>query len=392
LRREEFASDAPGRLVKAPEGHGTFEPDPLPPPPEAVGLDFPLACRLSEADKALGELAGTGRMLPNPHLLIRPFLRREAVLSSRIEGTITRLDQLFLFEAEPEHVSHPSDVAEVANYVHALEYGLERLRRMPLMLRLIREVHQKLMEGLRGGHKRPGEFRQCGVMIGREGQGYGDARFVPPQHTALDGLLRDFEEFLNAPGELPVVVQLALAHYQFEAIQPFMDGNGRVGRLLITLMLCARGVLPQPLLYLSAFFEQHEQEYKDLLLEVSRRGAWREWVDFFARGVTEQARDAVRRAGRLLDLGQAHRQRVAAATRSASAVRLLDELLASPYITVSRAAAVLGQSYPAAQKNVDKLVKAGVLREMTGRTMNRVYAADAILKLLDAPTAAGGSE
>ena len=388
MRREEFTPNAPGTLVRATEGHWTFEPAALPPPPESVGLDFRLACQLSDADKALGELAGVGRMLPNPHLLIRPFVRREAVLSSRIEGTVTRLDQLFLFEAEPEHASHPSDVTEVANYVHALEYGLERLKKgLPLCLRLIREVHEKLLKGVRGSEKGPGQFRRCGVAIGRQGQDQADARFVPPTHTALEPMLRNFEQFLNTPGDLPVVVQLALCHYQFETIHPFMDGNGRVGRLLITMMLCERGTLPQPLLYLSAFFERNEQEYKDCLLEVSHRGAWKEWIAFFARGVTEQARDAVRRTNRLLDLGKQYQRRVTEVARSAAALLLLDELFASPFITVSGAAAALHLTYPAAQNNVSKLVAAGILREMTGRTTNRIYVADDILKLLDAPAA-----
>lgn len=386
MRREEFARAAPGRLIRSPQGHWTFEPVPLPPKPEALGLDVPLVCLLSEADRALGELSGVGRMLANPHLLIRPFLRREAVSSSRIEGTITRLDQLFLFEAEPEHAAHPTDVTEVVNYVRALEHGLQLLQqKMPLCLRLIREVHTKLMESVRGGNKRPGEFRQCGVMIGQHGQDYDQARFVPPEHTALEPLLRDFERFLNRSGDLPAVVQLALAHYQFEAIHPFMDGNGRVGRLLITLMLCERGILPQPLLYLSGFFEQHDEEYKDGLLNVSRTGSWRDWIGFFARGLTEQARDAVGRTNRLLDLGKQYRQRVADVAQSAAALRLLEELFASPFITASRAATALDLTYQAALYNVNKLVEAGVLREMTGRTTNRIYVADEILHLLDAP-------
>lgn len=211
--------------------------------------------------------------------------------------------------------------------------------------------------------------------------------FVPPIHTSLNPLLRDLERFLNNPGNLPVVVQLAWAHYQFESIHPFMDGNGRVGRLLITLMLCEQGVLPQPLLYLSAFFEQHDQEYKDRMLEVSWRGAWNEWIAFFARGVTEQARDAVKRTNRLLDLGKRYQQRVAEVARSAAALRLLDELFASPFITISGAAAALGLTFPAAQNNVNKLVEAGILREMTGRSTNRIYVADDILKLLDTETA-----
>jgi Fic family protein len=277
-------------------------------------------------------------------------------------------------------------VAEVANYVRALEHGLQLLKDgLPLCLRLLREVHAKLMEGVRGGEKRPGALRQCDVMIARQGQSWDDSRFVPPLHTALAPLLRDFERFLNDPGRMPIVAQLALAHYQFEAIHPFMDGNGRVGRLLITLMLSARGTLSQPLLYFSAFFEKHEEEYKDWLLEVSRRGAWREWIAFFARGMTEQARDAVRRTNRLLDLGKQYRLQVAEVARSNAALRLLDELFASPFITISGAATATGLTYPAAQNNVNRLVEAGILREMTGRSTNRVYVADAILKLLDEP-------
>jgi Fic family protein len=386
MRREDFSRTAPGRLVRSPQGHWTFEPAPLPPKAETLGLDFRLACLLSEADRALGELAGVGRMLANPHLLIRPFLRREAVSSSRIEGTITRLDQLFLFEAEPEHAAYPSDVTEVVNYVTALEHGLQLLQQgTPLCLRLVREVHAKLMDGVRGGDKRPGEFRHCAIMIGRGRQNFEQARFVPPEHIALDPLLTDFERFLNRPGALPAVVQLALAHYQFEAIHPFMDGNGRVGRLLITLMLCERGILPQPLLYLSAFLEQHDEEYRDGLLNVSQAGAWGDWIGFFARGITEQARDAVLRSNRLLDLAKRYRQEVADVAQSATALRLLDELFATPYITAPRAAAALDMTYQAALYNVNKLVEAGVLREMTGRTTNRIYVADEILHLLDAP-------
>jgi Fic family protein len=274
-------------------GHWTFLPDPLPP---RLPLDLPLARQLSEADQALGELAGVGRMLPNPHLLIRPFLSREAVLSSRIEGTVTRLDQLFLFEAQPEEVHHPADAEEVRNYVRAVEHGLTQVRRgAPFTLQLLREVHQILLSGVRGGERRPGQIRSCPVLLGQAGQTYEEARFIPPCHTALDPLLRDFVRFLREDRTLPVVLQLALMHYQFETIHPFNDGNGRVGRLLITLMLCERGCLPEPLLYLSAFFERHRQEYYDRLLEVSRRGAWNDWLLFFAGGVAEQAHDATAR-------------------------------------------------------------------------------------------------
>lgn len=290
-----------------------------------------------------------GQLLPNPHLLIRPFVRREAVLSSRIEGTVTRLEQLLLFEAEPENGGEDADRAEVANYVDALEHGLQRLREgVPLCLRLLREVHGELMDGVRGHELRPGEFRRCPVMIGRPGQRYDTARYVPPGPTALDPLLRDFERFLNDPGPMPIAARIALAHYQFEAIHPFMDGNGRLSRLLITLMLCERGALVQPLLYLSADFDRHDDEYRDHLLAVSQRGTWAEWVGFVARGMAEQSRDAVRRAQRLLDLWRAYRQRVQSAGGSAVVLRLIDELFAAPAITATGAARVMGVSFPTA--------------------------------------------
>lgn len=389
MRSEDFTPNAPGRLERSFQRHLTFVPDPLPP---SLSYDAPLVGLLSEADLALGELAGVGRMLPNPHLLIRPFVRREAVLSSRIEGTITRLDQLFLFEAEgrPDELLHPSDVVEVLNHVQALDLGLQLLREgRPLTWRLLREVHARLLQGVRGENRRPGEFRACGVMIGRASQTFDQARFVPPCHTVLPQLLDDFERFINEERSLPIVVQLALAHYQFETIHPFMDGNGRLGRLLIPLMLCERGRLPQPLLYLSAFFERRDQEYKDHLLEVSRRGTWSEWISFFARGVAEQARDGATRAGRLLGLGAEYRRRVAALANSSTAVQLVDEILASPFTTINRAATALGVTFPTAQAAINRLVAANILQEVTGQRRNRIYCAREILNLLDAPIEGG---
>lgn len=226
------------------------------------------------------------------------------------------------------------------------------------------------------------------MLIGRSGQSFDDARFVPPAHTGLDPLLRDFERFLNDPGDLPVIVQLALAHYQFEALHPFMDGNGRVGRLLITLLLCARGGLPQPLLYLSAYFERHDREYKDHLLAVSRHGAWEAWVAFVARGVAEQGRDAVRRAKELLDLRQRYRQRMQEASQSSAVLRLVDELFAAPFVTMPGVARLLAVTHRAAKLNVEKLVAASILREAEPpRKTRRVYFAPEILALLSTDAA-----
>lgn len=341
---------------------------------------------ISAADQALGELAGAGRRLPNPHLLIRPFIRREAVLSSRIEGTVTRLDQLFLFEAEPEELSYPSDAVEVRNYVRALEHGLDYIRSgHPFSLQMIREVHQILLSEARGAANRPGQIRDRPVLIGQSGDDFETSRFNPPCHTTLSPLLNDFVDFLRDGRDLPVIVQMALMHYQFETIHPFNDGNGRVGRLLITLMLCERQILPEPLLYLSAFFEHHRQGYYDHLLEVSRRASWNDWFGFFARGVAEQARDAVIRVRRLLDLQTEYRRRAGDLIRTAAPQLLIDELFASPFITMNRAAEVMGVAFKSAARTVNLLEDAGMLREITGQQRNRVYCADKILHLLDQP-------
>ena len=386
MRPSDFTSDAPGRLVKSTQGYWTYEPNPLPPSEESLKLDFRLARDLAEAERAIGELAGVGRMLPNPHLLIRPFIQREAVSSSRIEGTITRLDQLFLFEVEPDQIAHPDDVEEVRNYVLASEHGLKLIQEgQPLSLRVIREVHRLLMDGVRGGDKRPGEFRPCDVRIGKPGENWDDSRFVPPNHLTLVPMLAEFERFINTPSDRPVIVDLALIHYQFESIHPFMDGNGRIGRLLFTLVLGERGILPQPLLYLSDYLERHDGEYRDHLLAVSQRGAWNEWIRFIAKGVVEQARDAATRAGRLLDLWREYQKVVGALTRASAAVRLVDLLFTRPFITIPNAAQFLGQTYPAAANNVEKLVEAGILQEKPGSSAPKVFVATAILKLLDQP-------
>ena len=384
MRPEEFQSDAPGRVVKSALGHWTFLPDPLPP---TLSYDPRLVAGLSQADRALGLLAGVGQMLPNPQLLIRPYIRREAVLSSKIEGTITRLDQLFLFEEEPEHLTHPADAGEVYNYVRAVEHGLTAVRNgVPFTLQLLCEVHRLLLDGVRGEEKRPGQVRAQAVLIGRS-RDFDEARFIPPCHTELAPLLRGLVAFLQSERSLPIIVQLALMHYQFEAIHPFNDGNGRVGRLLITLMLCERGVLPEPLLYLSAFFEQNREEYYDRLLEVSRRGAWAEWIGFVARGVAEQSRDAIERTRRLLGLWKQYRDQALTEFGSVTAGRLVDKLFVTPFLTINRVSQELGVGFKTGAKEVGRLETAGILREVTGQQRYRVFCADEVLRLLDQPLA-----
>ncbi len=267
----DFAADQAGRLITAPQGYWAFVPNPLPP---SVNLTWDLVGKISEADRALSELAGVARTLPNPHLLIGPFIRREAVLSSRIEGTQASLSDLFFFEASGTIDPQTPDVREVSNYVKALEHGLARLKKLPVSLRLIREMHEQLMGGARGDHLTPGEFRRSQNWIGPPGCTLMDAVYVPPPEDEMTEALDHLEKYLHSASSLPPLVRLALIHYQFEAIHPFLDGNGRIGRLLLTLLLCAEGLLPHPLLYLSAYFERHRQEYYRLLLAVSQSGHW----------------------------------------------------------------------------------------------------------------------
>lgn len=385
---ERFRNSTAGRLVKGVGGYWAFVPKPLPPQ-----LDFvpELVSALSEADRALGELAGIGRTLPNPYLLIRPFIRREAVLSSRIEGTQASLAELFAYEVQQlplPGIARPSvrsDLLEVANYVRALEYGLKRLDSLPLSLRLMRELHERLMEGVRGDRLTPGEFRHSQNWIGSPGCTLDEATFVPPpvheMNEALDGL----EKFLHAPSQLPPLIRIALIHYQFEAVHPFLDGNGRIGRLLITLLLMAEGLLSQPLLYLSAFFEGHRQGYYDRLLAISQQGDWGGWLTFFLRGVAEQARDAVARSQRLQDIQRRYRARFQVARSSALLLKLVDEVLESPFLTIALAQKRLNITPRSAQLNVEKLVAEGILREVTGRRRGRLFVADEVLRTVDQP-------
>lgn len=380
---EMFRNSPAGRPVQAIGGYWAFVPNPLPP---ALTWTPELITVLSEADRALGELAGLGRSLLNPHLLIRPFVRREAVLSSRIEGTRASLSDLYAYEAvQLTMFEPPPDVREVYNYVRALEYGLERLRTLPLSSRLTREIHAWLMEGVRGEHQTPGEFRRSQNWIGPPGCTLNNAPFVPPPVTEMHEALDAFEKFLHTPSLLPPLVRLGLIHYQFEAIHPFLDGNGRIGRLLITLLLCAWDLLPEPLLYLSAYFEAHRQTYYDLLLAISREGAWEAWLTFFLRGVATQSWDAVARAQRLQNLRERYREQFQTARAAARLLQVVDLLFAQPLLTIGQVAQALDVSFPAARQYVNQLEQAAMLQEITGQARNRVYRADEVLRAIEEP-------
>jgi len=381
VRPEAFTSQERGLVVRDPTGFWAFHPAPL---PRRLDLSQDIVTLLDEATGAVHRLGGVGRLIPNPHLLIGPHLRLEAVLSSRIEGTKTDVGQLLRFEAGQTPAAEDADDAqEVQNYVHAMEHGLLRVRDgFPVSTRLFREMHQLLLSGVRGQHRRPGELRTSPVWIG--GNTLEDAVFVPPPPGVMDDALADLERFLNER-QLPLLVQLAFAHYQFEAIHPFLDGNGRIGRLLMPLMLVLRGALPQPLLYLSAFFEQHRGEYNDHLLLTSQRGDLMPWLAFFLHGVRRQAREAEERTVRLVELQHEMRNLVLDEGRSKTVVRLTELLFSTPVVTAARVETMLGVSRPTAYAAIDSLVERGDLVEVTGRERGRIYEAPRIFDAVYGP-------
>jgi len=396
---DQDSNQSPGSCRKTLEGYYAWFPAPLPPD---VAPDWDLIRLISEADQALGELSGTGQLLPNPHLLIRPYLRREAILSSRIEDTHAEMDELALFEEEDGEFEREPDVREVANYVRALEHGLRRVRELPIGARLIKELHAILLQDVRGGEsaKTPGEFRRSQNWIGPPGCSLAEATFVPPPHDELGSCLSDLENYIHGSPSEPLLVQAALIHYQFEAIHPFLDGNGRIGRLLITLLLCERGRLVQPLLYLSGFFDETRDDYYRLLLDISRKGQWREWIDYFLRGVRLQAQRALRDTRRILERYEHHQARLKLGKRvPQEAARVLDHIFANPCISITRHARRVGVSYRMAQRGIEFWMEQGLLREATGHARNRVYLAPEILDImatpsspLNAATAMGGHD
>jgi len=386
MEPKDFTGDRNGRLARTPQNYWAFIPSPLPP---QLPIDWTLADHLSRADRALGELGGLARNLPNPHLLISPFLRREAVLSSRIEGTQASLSDLFFFEAAdsarfmPDRQT-PHDVREVANYVKALEYALKRLDELPLSLRLIRELHEILLSGVRGQHWTPGEFRSSQNWIGPPGSTLMEAVYVPPPPQEMVEALGEFEKYLHAPSGLPPLIRIALVHYQFEAIHPFLDGNGRIGRLLISLLLCSEGLVPQPLLYISAFFERQRADYYRHLLHVSLAGQWTAWLIFFLEGVAQQSRDAIWRTAQLLSMWQSYRSRLQEARSSALLLQLVDRLFQYPVLSVPGTTKALEITHRSATKLIERLVAARILTEVTGRERNRLYVAQDIIKAMEA--------
>lgn len=363
-----------GRYVSQPTGYRAFMPEPLPPKPP-VDLSGELQGLLSSADRALGRLDGSVLTLPNPDLFVFMYVRKEAVLSSQIEGTQSSLQDLLAAEAQLFEQDLPRDVGEVVNYVSAMNHGLSRLAELPVSVRLIREIHAELMHGVRGGRLQPGELRTSQNWIGPAGSRINNATFVPPPHHAVPDALSALEAFLHRDDGLPPLVKIALAHVQFETIHPFLDGNGRVGRLLITFLLTERGVLHKPVLYLSHYFKQHRQTYYEHLQAVRDKGAWEAWLAFFLRGVEQVAGEAAETVRSILLLREEHRSAITARLGRAAGNghKVLESLFDRPIVSVNDVLKLTGTTYAAANALVSRLAALGVLSEMTGYARNRRF-------------------
>jgi len=375
-----------GRYVRQSAGYSAFIPAPLPPQP-AVALTGSLQALLSQADRALGRLDGSIQTLPNPDLFVFMYVRKEAVLSSQIEGTQSSLQDLLAAEAQVLSADRPRDVAEVVNYVNAIKYGLSRLEDLPVSVRLIREIHERLLAGVRGSRLAPGELRRSQNWIGPGGCTLAEATYVPPPPSEVPVALSALEQFLHQDDDIPLLVKVGLAHAQFETIHPFLDGNGRVGRLLITFLLCEREVLLKPVLYLSYYFKRHRQAYYDRLQTIRDRGDWEGWLAFFLRGVAEVSAQATETARRILTLREDHRMLITEhlGRAAGNGHRVLEHLYEHPIISVEQVRRVTGTSYPAANQLVRRLVEQGILTEYTGQKRHRRFRYDAYIRLFDEP-------
>lgn len=386
MKAEGFVGAFPGRLVPTTEGVSAFVPNPI---PRDLELDRETVRYLANAEHAVGELSGITRREFNPYLIGSPLLQRDAIVSSRMEGTVTTPAQLVLLQAEEQQRGRrpPQDAQtrEVLNYVEAMEHGLGRLDRLPVCLRLLKEIHEVLLRGVRGERHRPGEFRRTQNHIrGRGSERIQDARFVPPPVPEMHQALNDLEHYLNPPEPIPdpLLIQLALIHYQFEAIHPFRDGNGRIGRLLVPLIMVSRGRLRAPLLYVSSFFESHREAYEDLMLAVSQTGDWKAWIDFVLRGIQQCAQEATEQASDLLSLRERYHKRFQTSRSSALLIKLIDRLFYTPSITINQAAKVLDLTHQGAANNIYRLEDSGILVEVTGKSRYKVFVAPEILRFI----------
>jgi len=377
-------SNRAGVYVRRPTGYSAFVPKPLPPSP-AVALDDELLELLSRADRALGRLDGSTEALPNPDLFVMMYVRKEAVLSSQIEGTQASLADVLELEAKVLDPSIPADVAEVVNYVNALNYGIERVKTLPLSLRLVSEIHARLMEGTRGQERNPGDFRRSQNWIGPAGCNLNTARFIPPAPDDMKAALGEWENFLHDERPMPIMLKVGLAHAQFETIHPFLDGNGRVGRLLVTFLLCERNVLIRPLLYLSHYFKLNRLEYYDRLQAVREKGDWEGWLKFFLRGVATVADEAATTARRIVALREEQREQIRTSfgRTTPDALQLHEQLFQHPFVTITLVQQMTGKEFPAASRLVKQMVQLEILKQVSGKARNRVFLHDRYFRMFD---------
>ncbi len=363
-----------GRYVRQAAGYSAFIPKALPPDPP-IALDEEFQGLLSQADRALGRLDGSIQTLPDPNLFVFMYVRKEAVLSSQIEGTQSSLNDLLEAEAKIADPDRPRDVDEVLNYAAAMNYGLERLGELPVSVRLICEIHKKLLEGVRGAHRQPGELRRTQNWIGPAGSTIQDAAFVPPPAAELPDALGAWERFLHADDKITILVKLGLAHAQFVTIHPFLDGNGRVGRLLITFLLCERGILLQPVLYLSYYFKKNRDRYYELLQATRDTGDWETWLKFFLTGIGEISLEATDTARSIVGLRERHRALIIDrfGRVAGNGLRVLEALYRRPFITVNGIVDLTGVSFTAASQLTNKFLQHGLLHEVTGQARNRRF-------------------
>jgi len=363
-----------GTSITQRGSYKAFIPKALPPEP-SLNIDSGTVEILSKADTAIGRLSGISEALPNPNLFVAMYVRKEAVLSSQIEGTEASLEDVLEYESENRPGTLPNDVGEVVNYVKAMNYGLKRINELPLSLRLLKEIHAELMKGVRGGDKTPGEFRKTQNWIGPKGCALNSATFVPPPPHEMTGALGDLEKYMHSGLTYPLLIECALMHFQLETIHPFLDGNGRMGRLLITFFLCYKEILKKPLLYLSYYFKQNRAEYYSRLTAVRERGDFESWVKFFLKGIVYVAEEAAKTSHEIINLQAEDRKRINNIYKDSSKISVLHEkLFDKPIVSVKDVSKMINVTFPTANDMCKKLIDLSIFREITGKERNRMFA------------------
>lgn len=380
-----------GRYVRQPNHYSAFVPAPLPPEP-SLRWDDGLQYLLSKADRALGRLDGSIQTLPDPDLFVMMYVRKEAVLSSQIEGTQSSLNDLLELEASIADARRPADVGEVVNYVRAMNYGLKRLQDLPISSRLIREIHSELLEGVRGRHLDPGQIRRTQNWIGAQGCTLNEAIFVPPPPHEVEDHLSQLERFIHSEVNIPPLIKIGMIHAQFETIHPFLDGNGRVGRLLITFLLCQNEILIRPVLYLSYYFKRHRARYYELLQKVRDEGDWEAWIKFFLEGVSTVSLEATATARAIVELRENHRHTIINdfGRAAGNGLRVLESLYKTPFTTTTSVQKLLKITFPPASNLIQRMVDADMLVEVTGQDRYRIYQYRPYVSLFSDPVQTGG--